>query len=49
MAALRAMGVARVACCQPLAVSLVKRTEPSNLPAADQRLPVCEPMFLAPL
>jgi hypothetical protein len=49
VAALRATGVARVACCQPLVVSLVKRTEPSNLPAADQRWPVCGPTFLAPL
>ena len=38
------MGEANVACCQPLALSLVNVTLPSRVPVADQRLPTCVPV-----
>ena len=42
-------GLGRFTCCQPLAVSLVKVAEASNMPVALQRLPTWVPTFCGPL
>jgi hypothetical protein len=43
------IGVVNSACCQPDEVSLTNVTVPSSAPAADQRAPVCVPVFERPL
>ena len=44
-----ATGVAKVACCQPVAVSPVNVTVASRVPAAVHSDPVCVPVLPAPL
>jgi hypothetical protein len=43
------IGLAKVAVCQPLAVSLVKVTAPRRCPVAVHRLPEWVPVFCGPL
>ena len=43
--AVMATGVAKLTCCQPLAVSLVKVALASNVPVEVHRLPRCVPVF----
>ena len=47
--AVMATGVAKLACCQPEAVSLVKVTCARNVPVLLHRLPTCVPVFVGPL
>jgi hypothetical protein len=47
--ALIVMGLAKVAVCQPVAVSPVKVTVPRLPPAAVHRLPTWVPVLAAPL
>ena len=42
-------GEAKLTCCQPLAVSLVKVAVASRVLLRDHRLPVCVPVFSGPL
>ncbi len=44
-----AIGVLKFACCQPLAVSDVNVTLPSEVPAVVHRCPKCVPVFVVPL
>jgi hypothetical protein len=44
-----AIGVAKFACCQPVAVSPPNVTVPSSVPVADHRWPTCVPVFPDPL
>ena len=41
-----AMGVAKLACCQPEADSFAKVTEASSVPVLVQRYPACGPMLV---
>jgi hypothetical protein len=43
--AVRVMGEAKVAVCQPLGVSPEKVTRPRSVPVLVQRLPRCWPLF----
>ena len=47
--AVTATGVAKVACCQPLAVSLVKVTDASRVPVEVQSDPMWVPVLPVPL
>ncbi len=49
VSALMRTGAAKVAVCQPVAVSLVKVTVPSNVPVSLQSDPVCVPVLRLPL
>ena len=44
-----ATGVAKLTCCQPVAVSPLKVAVASSVPALDQRWPTWVPVFDAPL
>jgi hypothetical protein len=46
--AVTATGVAKLTCCQPEAVSLVKVAVASRAPAVIHRLPMCVPMLALP-
>ena len=47
--ALIATGLAKVTCCQPVAVSLVKVAWASSVPVLVHRLPTCVPVLVEPL
>ena len=49
MLALIAIGVAKLACCQPVAVSPAKVARPSRVPVLLQTLAVWVPVFRGPL
>ena len=49
MSAAMATGLAKVTCCQPVAVSLVKVAVASRVPVLVQRWPTWVPVLLAPL
>ncbi len=49
MPAVIATGVAKVACCQPEALSPVKVTDASFVPVADHRFPTWVPVLPTPL